>query len=98
MDVLSRRDLMKVAWHEVPGIKQKWSPSHRDGMMSVSAARGLLPGLNCRHDRPITPYPTGRDRGNAASPGTSCQATFIRSLRDKSFDRDAAGYINAHAS
>ena len=28
---LSRRDQMKVAWHEVPGNKRKVDPSRRDG-------------------------------------------------------------------
>ncbi len=29
--ILSRRDQMKVAWHEVPGNKRKADPSRRDG-------------------------------------------------------------------
>ena len=29
--ILSRRDQMKVAWHEVPGNKVKEDPSRRDG-------------------------------------------------------------------
>jgi hypothetical protein len=36
-----------------------------------------------RHlEMPLTPYPTGRPLSGRV-PGTSCQATFIQSLRDK---------------
>ena len=34
--------------------------------------------------RPIIPHPTGRCFGGTLFPGTSCQATIMLSLRDKS--------------
>ena len=36
------------------------------------------------HLRPIIPYPTGRFLSGDAVPGTSCLATIMLSLRDKS--------------
>ena len=76
-----------VAWHEVPGKKQKRCPSQRDGMMAITAGRDgaqRLPRLTSfaathRSHRAL------RDGSHiAAHPGTSCLATIISSLRDSS--------------
>jgi hypothetical protein len=74
---------MKVAWHEVPGMHAPMIPSRR-----VRYDRAALRdyGLGSWTKRGATDHtvPYGMDRVRPL-PGTSCQATFIQSLRDKDY-------------
>ena len=75
---------MKVAWHEVPGNRPVKIRPVGYGMIVSPLSRkpGRAHSLNKpQFDIPLTPCPTGRTH-DLAVPGTSCQATFILSLRD----------------
>ena len=86
--ISSRRDWMKVAWHEVPEKQHNEAPSRRDGLsgvlLSISTSElsaRLKQPYRC--NKPDHTVPNGTGSLGDASPGTSCQATFIQSLRDK---------------
>jgi hypothetical protein len=71
---------MKVAWHEVPGILMKAARPGGNGLK-----RGKVFVHTPRFKAGVTnrSYRTLRDGIMIALvPGTSCQATFIQSLRD----------------
>jgi hypothetical protein len=82
----SRRDLMRLAWHEVPGKTPQQGPSRRDGFIELFT-RGFSTRLTfkrikkSRRTPSHRPYGTGvfRDRSQAIN----CLATLIQSLRDK---------------
>jgi hypothetical protein len=71
---------MKVARHEVPGTCADMIRPGGNGL-SRGAELCLTSKTIRRPNRPIRPYPTGRN-SRYRIPGISCLATFIRSLRD----------------
>jgi len=78
----SRRDRMKVAWHVVPGDRATIVLSRRVRYDPVVGA-GTVSTIEVTGPR-RTPHtvPYGTDRIGRSLPGTTRQATFIRSLRD----------------
>jgi len=88
-----------VAWHEMPGNARS---RIRPGGYGMIWLRGPFDYLGCERNLapPITPFPTGRIMF-AGFPGISCQATIIRSLRDKQDPRTtksiSPAYVGAHA-
>jgi hypothetical protein len=71
---------MKVARHEVPGTCADMIRPGGDGL-NRGTELCLTSKTFRRPNRPIIPYPTGRN-SRCHIPGISCLATFIRSLRD----------------
>jgi hypothetical protein len=82
----SRRDFMRVAWHEVPGRTPEQRPSRRDGLTGLFA-RGPSPRQASRRitKRRCTSShrPYGTDLSWSMHQAINCLATFIQSLRDK---------------
>src|ERR1700730_5037975 len=82
---LSRRDIVKVAWHEVPGDATILDPSRRERCdlrfcgLRFRTRDGVFKIASQGHH--LRPYPTGRIN-RLGFPGTSCQATILSSLRD----------------
>src|ERR1700678_3396698 len=82
---LSQSDIVKVAWHGVPGDATISVPSRRERCdlrvcgQCFRTRNGAFKIAGQGYH--LRPYPTGRING-LGFPGTSCQATIVSSLRD----------------
>ena len=97
--LLSRRDRLIVARHEVPGKRPSKEPSRRarydrpqlipqvflvENVRDTAFEISSLQSSNrCYTPARIIPCPTGRLFWGGALPGTSCQATIMLSLWDE---------------
>jgi len=78
---------MKVAWHEMPGMRKNKACVVGDGMIGEVNLVQRVRVVN-KPASQIIPYPSGRVFPSQF-PGISCLATFIESLRDAKIESHA---------